>query len=1752
MTDPGWREREVRAVLDELVRDVAGISTDLDGSFFEAGLTSALLVEIHGRLQSRLGRAIPVTDLFEHPNRRALARHLAAPVDAVRVPAGSSGPVDAAGPIAVVGMAARFPGARDVEEFWRNLVDGRESVTFWDEDALRAAGVDEATAKDPDYVPAAPVMPDADQFDAGLFGMTRREAELCDPQLRVFLEICHQALESAGYDPFAMPGRVGVFGAAGPGDYLDQCLRQRPDLLGSAGILVQTLNRTEYLATQAAYRLNLRGPAMTVLTACSSTLVAVHLACQALRAGECDAAIAGGSVVRLPYGHGYLWTPEGLGSRDGHCRPFDADASGTVFGSGAGAVVLKRLDDAYAGGDDIRAIILGSAVNNDGAEKVSFSAPSVSGQAAVVVEAMALAGVAPAEVGYVEANATGTALGDPVEVAALAEAYRSLSEEPLPPEVCALGAVKSNIGHLDAAAGVAGLVKTVLALERGAIPGTAHLHRPNPRLALDSTPFTLADGLRPWPRDPARRRVAGVTSLGIGGTNAHLMLAEGPPVEYQPPDGRPRVVVWSAASAAGEQALRGELGRFFARHGADRFPDAVATLQYGRSRHRVRAATVCQSAEAAAAALAGGRGAAPVLTGAAGEGTVAFLMPGQGTPQLRLASGLYGTMREFTVPMDECLELFEQCGVPLYKRWTDGSSEAELADPTLMQPLLFAVPYALAQMWRQAGVQPAAVVGDGVGELAAATIAGVFALPDAVRLVAGRAAAMAEHADGRAAADRWAESFAGVAAAAPELPCYRAGGPVGADELAVPRRWTGALADPVPVDAGLGALLTERRPGALLELGPAGTLTSVARRHPDLADAVPVATLGDGGDDRVDLLTAAARLWVLGCPVDWAALDQPAPSIRVAVPGYPYERKRYWADRRPEPAAVASAAPDVAPEPVTAIHWVERGRPTGPTRTARGSAAVVLLPDDAEDERRILLAAQRAGLRPTPVRHGEDYAELAGEFRVRPGRQDDLARVLDRLADAGISPEVIVHAATCRTVEPAAALQDRLRTGFFSLLAVSRAMLGGRRWPSLPRLVLVSRHAVDVSGGEPVDPARAALHGLLRTVLVESPGLRGTGLDIDGRVDTAGLAGELAGGGREPAVALRGRRRWLPVERPVPLPPAGGRTSLREHGVYLITGGTGRLGPAVAAGLAATGLRPRIALLGRRADAVSAERLAEIRAGGAEVDSYPCDVTDRAAVERVAAEVTARWGAVNGLFHLAGLPGGAPAEAVLAPKTAGTEVLERVLASEPALDFAVFFSSAAAVDGLVGAGDYAAASAYLDGAATASPLAGGRVLSIGWPVWRGTGMAAVGGHEDGAGAAEVPALVWERELSDATEWALDEHRLGPVPVLPGSAFIDLAVRAFRQTARQPADAAIEMSDVVFHAPLWAPAPRLLRAAFRPAGERFDLVLESRPAGGGDWSTHLTAHIEAVVADPAQVDVPALQARFDAAGRADPATSDRQVLTRGPRWRNITGRRGLADERLLRVELPPAYHGDLAGHVLHPALLDTATAAVCGPDHTGLVPARCRRMMIYAPLPARLHAHARGARDTPSGDVDLIADDGSLLVRVEGIRMTAADPERFAAPSPRDDTAPAEPSEPPQRPVPGLDPGAAVGLLLRMLDAGIAGPVLVRPPAPGGPDPVTPSGEPVPATPPVAAPSGPGDAGESLPDRLRDMWQEILGVSAVEPDQDFFDAGGNSLSAVDLMARIRETFGVELSVRVMLRARTLGELEAAVRAKHSAA
>lgn len=670
--------------------------------------------------------------------------------------------------IAIIGMAGRFPQARNIEEFWRNLREGRECVSFFKDDQVQWLPIEHPPRlDDPRYVKARAVMEKPEWFDAAFFGMNPKEAEVMDPQHRVFLECAWEALEHAGCNPDTYEGMIGVFAGASMNTYLFTNLLSNPNVVKDFGLFSSMImNDGDFVPTRVSYKFNLRGPSINVQTACSTSLVAVCMAAQNLLSYRCDVALAGGVSITFPPNRGQHHQEGGILSPDGHCRTFDAKAAGTVLGDGCGVVALKRLSEAIADGDNVLAVIKGTAINNDGSVKIGYTAPSSDGQAEVIALAQAEAGVAPETISYIEAHGTGTPLGDPIEIEGLTKAFGVKGKK----QFCAVGSVKSNIGHLDIAAGVAGLIKTVLALQKEEIPPSLHFESPNPKIDFANSPFVVNHALKPWPKNPKAPRRAGVSSFGIGGTNSHAILEEAPAMEPSSGSRKKQLLLVSAKTASALDAATENLAAHFGarleaggvRH--EELADAAYTLQVGRKVFGHRRAVVVSGLADAVQALRA-KDAKRVLTGKSDAigAKVAFMFPGQGAQAVNMAREVYETEASFRANVDRCCAVLQpKLGLDLREVLFPKPEKAEeatklLTETRITQPALFVIEYSLAQLWMEWGITPTAMIGHSLGEYVAATLAGVMSLDDALALVAERARLMQSQPAGAMLAIRQSE-----------------------------------------------------------------------------------------------------------------------------------------------------------------------------------------------------------------------------------------------------------------------------------------------------------------------------------------------------------------------------------------------------------------------------------------------------------------------------------------------------------------------------------------------------------------------------------------------------------------------------------------------------------------------------------------------------------------------------------------------------------------------------------------------------------------------------------------------------------------------------------------------------------------------------------------------------------------------------------------------------------------------------------
>ncbi|MEH2084704.1 MAG: beta-ketoacyl synthase N-terminal-like domain-containing protein [Nostoc sp.] len=650
--------------------------------------------------------------------------------------------------VAIIGMVGRFPGAGNVDEFWRNLCEGLESTTFFEDEELDPS-INPNLCKDPSYVKARGIIPGGETFDAAFFGINPLEAVVMDPQARVFLELVYEALENAGYESESFEGLIGLYAGCGQNTYFANHISGRMEIVDRIGEFQTMLaNEKDFLTTRAAYKLNLKGPAVSVNTACSTSLVAVIQACQALTSYQCDLALSGGVSMTTPQNSGYVAQEGSMLSGDGHCRPFDANAQGTMFNNGAGVVVLKRLEDALNDGDRIYAVIRGSGINNDGADKVSFTAPSVDGQAEAIAMAQAYANFHPETISYIEAHGTATPLGDPIEIEALTQAFRVHTDAK---QFCAIGSLKSNVGHLVAAAGVAGLIKTALALHYKKIPPSLNFEAPNPKIDFANSPFYVNTKLAEWSEGETLRR-AGVSSFGVGGTNAHIVLEEAPPIQSSGSSRPQQLLLLSAKTSQALEAATANLQQHLQYNAEINLADVAYTLQRGRKAFNYRRSIVCHNITDAIAAL---QSLDPNQVNTRHieirNPAVIFMFPGQGSQYVNMGLNLYNYEPVFQEAVDECAEILKpllgrDLREIIYPAPSDAHGGLRLRETAVIslrqtcftQPALFVIEYALAQLWQSWGVKPQGMIGHSIGEFVAACIAGVFSLEDALMLVATR------------------------------------------------------------------------------------------------------------------------------------------------------------------------------------------------------------------------------------------------------------------------------------------------------------------------------------------------------------------------------------------------------------------------------------------------------------------------------------------------------------------------------------------------------------------------------------------------------------------------------------------------------------------------------------------------------------------------------------------------------------------------------------------------------------------------------------------------------------------------------------------------------------------------------------------------------------------------------------------------------------------------------------------------------
>ncbi|MDF5721978.1 MAG: beta-ketoacyl synthase N-terminal-like domain-containing protein [Rhizonema sp. PD37] len=1362
--------------------------------------------------------------------------------------------------IAIIGMAGRFPGAKTIEQFWQNLCDGRESILFFTDEELVASGVDPTLLNDPNYVKACPVLEDIEMFDASFFGFTSTEAEVMDPQHRLFLECAWEALENAGYNSDTYEGLIGVYAGAALNTYLLRNLISHPEifkLVSSAQILIG--NDQNFVPTRVSYKLNLKGPSVNVGTACSTSLVAVQMACQSLLNYQCDMVLAGGVTIASQK-EGYLYQEGGIASPDGHCRAFDAKAQGTIGGDGVGIVVLKRFEDALADGDNIYAVIRGAEINNDGSLKAGYTAPSTEGQAKVIAEALAIASVAPETITYIETHGTGTNLGDPIEIAALTKVFRANTNKKgfcafAKRAHCAIGSVKTNIGHLGTAAGVAGLIKTILALKHKMIPPSLHFEQPNPKIDFANSPFYVNTKLCKWETQGIPRR-AGVSSFGIGGTNAHIVLEEAPVLaEQRNTDAEEQgkefqLLVVSAKTESALETATINLAEYLERHPETNLADAAYTLQVGRWAFNYRRIIVCQELSEAITAL---KSLDPqrVFTHLhePKQRSIAFMFPGQGAQYVNMTWGLYRTEPIFRDLVDFCCEQLKphlnlDLRHILYSGEEQPQASQQLKQTYISQSALFVTEYALAKLWMSWGVCPQVMIGHSVGEYVAATLAGVFSLKDALVLVATRGRLMQQlpygsmlsiplpekqiipllgeklslaannapsvcvvsgttdaindlqnrllaqgvdcrrlqtsHAFHSEMMNPILEEFTlavkRVNLKPPEIPFVSnlTGTWITLEQATSANYWAEHLRSSVRFSEGITELLKDTEL-ILLEVGPGRTLSTLTMRH-QIQEQIVLSSIHHPQDQQSDvafLLETLGRLWLAGVQVNWSEFYANQRRHRIPLPTYPFERQRYWIEPQKQVLSGEQLTQNrtseelwrslVEPKQRNVADWFyipswKRSLLPQPFKIefqgVEPGCWLVFVDECGLGEKMVKQLAL-AGEDTITVRVGEQFDHQSDRlYTINPQQPQDYDTLLTELGTLGKKPKTIVHLWSVTDVDRPESAEV---LGFYSLLFLAQAITEQNLTDSI-EIGIVSNNMQQVTGLEMLCPEKALVLGLCKVMPLEYPNITCRSIDIDLPLKqraTEKLINQLLAElttktSEDRVIAYRGFHRWVQDFQPVQLNGDVERNPrLRDSGVYLITGGLGGVGLALAEYLAQT-VQAKLILIGRspipkhseweqwlltheQQDAVSSKirKLQTIEALGAQIMVINADITNSEQMSAAIQKANHQFGEIHGVIHAAAVPGGGMIQLTtqqavacgLAPKVKGTRVLD-LLFKETKLDFFVLCSSLSSFTGGLGIIDYTAENAFLDAFAYYRTAQNDSfTVSINWDRWKGLGMA---------------------------------------------------------------------------------------------------------------------------------------------------------------------------------------------------------------------------------------------------------------------------------------------------------------------------------------------------------------------------------------------------------------------------------------------
>lgn len=1622
--------------------------------------------------------------------------------------------------IAIIGIAAKFPEAENIQEYWNNLKNGKESVCFFSDEELEQAGIDRELLNNANYVKAKAKLDRIDEFDAQFFNYTPVEAEVLDPQKRFFMECAWKALEDSGYNPDSGEKKIGLYAGASLNSLWIGMSYNTKNATNLGSFALEQLANKEFMPLTVSYKLNLKGPSVLVQTACSTSLVAVDMACKALLTGQCEMAMAGGVSINIPNKTGYLYQDGMINSPDGHCRAFDSKAKGTISGEGVGIIVLKLLEDAIKEKDHIYAIIKGSAVNNDGKRKVGYTAPSVQGQADVIKMALSISEVGIENISYIETHGTGTILGDPIEIEALRQVF-NISKE----KKCGIGSVKTNIGHLDAAAGIAGLIKVVLALKNKLIPPSLNYEEPNPKIDFENSPFYVNTTLKEWKSDN-NPLTAGVSSFGIGGTNAHVILQEAPEIiKERIQFNRPELLLFSAKTKTALERVKKDFISFFKNEKEVDLSDVAYTLQTGRKDFQYREMLVCDNFNDAIKKLSidtSYQSKENLLVDEKKQ--VVFMFPGQGSQYVNMGFELYKSEKVFREELDSCFViakkttgynlrnyLFPELDEENRELFQEEKGEELLKQTWITQPVLFIFEYALSKLLMSWGVIPFAMIGHSLGEYVAATLSGVFSIEDALKLVSLRGKLMAqvepgvmisvlkpasevirllENSEASLAAVNSPSScviagtktsielFEGelskldissvrlntshafhsctmdlileeykcevkkITINTPQIPFISnvSGKWISNEEVIDPLYWSSQIRNTVYFSSGIEEIFKHENL-LFIEVGPGETLSNFVKQHIDNQNKYNLVNLVRHPNEKVSdiyyMVSAIGDLWLYGKKIDFRSYHSSQKRSKISLPTYSFDRQSYWPEYTfSYGSQVPSTINRSNSKDVNINDWLylpNWKRSLYPVLIdEKDTFFWIVFANDSEFSSDVIVKLKKEKDKIIIVRLGDAFVKVNdNEYIIDCKSLNDYNRLFASLKESSKSIVKIIH---LWSIVDKQAIVDFCpdtnnviqEIGYFSLLNIVKAIVNEKIDNKL-ELIVASNNTIEVTGSDLINPICATILGPVRVIPQEFENISCRLIDVDKKALDRFIQ-ELFASNINKNIAFRNGIRWeedfMQSNIQISLDAI---PKLKKHGVYLILGGVGGIGLALAYYLAKN-VQAKIILLSRTQlpdkntwkectvkndinnyTKTIIEKIIQLEALGSEVFLEYADVSDFDQMSSIIDKIKLKIGDINGVIHCAGISDGGlittrteeDSKKVFASKLQGTLIVDRLLKNER-LDFVVFSSSLNSILGAAGQVGYCAVSAFLDAFVQYKRNCNKtKYYCINWDSWKDVGMAAEFLNKENINRTienekgkdlDHPFFtnyvidnnlhIFNCSFNVEDYWVLKEHKIFGLHTLPGTALLELMRAAYECITGKME---MELIDIYFYKPFIVQnaEKKDIQITLMNNNEVYECFIKYLPKNKYEQEDIIAKGLvknlskENIVLS--EIDVKNYEIFNN-----NSIQFDKTRL--GPRWDNFVQIKVGENEGIAELELSNEYIHDFEYFKLHPALLDVAVAVT---GYQGdYLPLSYKSVKVRNPLTKRILIYYKHdinnnlLDETLQSDIVVFAENGQVLVEIE--------------------------------------------------------------------------------------------------------------------------------------------------------------------------